>query len=208
VAGAQTSILSPAGHPIGTNVKTQDGTISLIASDGSRWPYTSAGAFLSYGFNGWNNVVDANSADLALPIGSYIPPQDGKIFCATETKGSDVKGECALISGGLKHSFTSENVFKGLGFSFSRAISGDSSFLAKGANVDSGSAAHLPGVLVNNGGIVQLVGSTGLLNIKDMAAFGSWGYSPVDAVAANAADKALSQAGSISVRQAGQLSPQ
>lgn len=195
-----------AAHAEGTNVKKSDGTVGMIIGGQFR-PYTSAGAFLSYGFNSWAGVVDANADDLALPVGSFIAPQDGKIFCATETKGTDVKGECALITGGQKASFTSAAVFTGLGFSFSRAQYGDSSFLAKTANVDNTTSAHLPGVLVNNNGTVQLVGSTGLLGIPDIATFNTWGYSFADVVVANAADKAMSQTGVMASRTAGQLSP-
>lgn len=196
-----------AAHAVGTNVKSSDGTIWMIMPDGTRRAYTSAGAFLSYGFNSFSSVVDANADDLALAAGSFIPPQDGKIFCATETKGSDVKGECSLVTGGMKAAFTSASVFTGLGFSFSRAQYGDSSFLAKSSNIDNTTAAHRPGVLVNNNGTVQLVGTNGLLGIPDLATFNSWGNSFADVVPANAADKAMTQTGVMAARQPGQLSP-
>jgi len=195
-----------AAHAQGTNVKSSDGTVSMII-DGQRRPYTSAGAFLSYGFNSWSSVVDANADDLALPVGSFIPPQDGKIFCADMTKDSDVKGECSLITGGQKAAFTSAPVFTGLGFSFSRSVTGDSSFMTKTSNIDNTTAAHKPGVLVNNAGTVYLVGATGLLGIPDVATFNSWGYSFSDVVPANTADKAMSQTGVMAARSAGQLSP-
>ncbi len=198
-----------AAHGAGTNVSDSSGTIWMITANGTRRAYTSAGAFLSYGFNSWSTVVPASSDDLALPVDSagFIPPQDGKIFCATATKGSDVKGECSLITGGQKAAFTSAAVFTGLGFSFSRAQYGDSSFLTKTANIDNSTSAHLPGVLVNNNGTVQLVGSNGLLGIPDLATFNSWGYSFADVVPANAADKAMTQTGVMAMRQPGQLSP-
>ncbi len=198
-----------AAHGVGTNVKSSDGTIWYITSSGTRRAYTSAGAFTSYGFNSFATVVDANSDDLNLPVDSagFIPPQDGKIFCATATKGSDVKGECALVTGGMKAAFTSASVFTGNGFSFSRAQYGDSSFLSKTSNIDNTTAAHRTGVLVNNGGTVQLVGSNGLLGIPDLTTFNSWGYSFSDVVPANTADKALTQTGVMVARQAGQLNP-
>ncbi len=194
-----------AVHADGTNVN-KSGTVGMIVGGQFR-PYTSAGAFLSYGFNSWASVVDANAEDLALPTGSFIPPQDGKIFCAEVTKDSDVKGECSLITGGQKAAFTSAAVFTGLGFSFSKAVYGDSSFMSKTTNIDNSTAAHRPGVLVNNNGTVQLVGSTGLLGIPDLATFNSWGYSFANVVPANAADKAMTQTGVMAARVAGQLSP-
>ena len=208
VAGTQTTTQSPGTDQIGTNIKLADGTINLIAADGTRHPYTSAGAFLSYGFNTWDKVVDANLADTLLPVGALIPPRDGSIFCATQTKGTDVKGECTLITGGQKAAFTSSAVFMGLGFSFGRAVYGDSSFLAKTSDIDNASAAHRPGVLVNNNGTVQLVGLNGLLGIKDSDSFNSYGLSFADVVKANAADQALVQTGYIQLRQPGHLAPQ
>jgi len=195
-----------AAHAEGTNVKKSDGTVGMIIGGQFR-PYTSAGAFLSYGFNSWSSVVDANADDLALPTGAFIPPQDGTVFCATETKGTDVKGECSLITGGQKAAFTSAAVFTGLGFSFSRAEYGDSSFLAKTTDINSSTEAHRPGVLVNNNGTVQLVGANSLMGIPDIATFNSWGYSFADVVPANAADKAMTQSGVMAARVAGQLSP-
>ncbi len=196
-----------AAHAVGTNVKTSDGTVWMISPEGTRRAYTSGGAFLSYGFNSFANLVDANAEDAALPQGAFIPPQDGAIFCATETKASDVKGECSLITGGQKAAFTAESVFTGQGFSFAYAQYGDSSFLTKTSNIDNASMAHRPGVLVNDNGTVKLVGNSGVLGIPDMATFNSWGYSWAKVVPANTADKALPMSGVMAARQAGQLSP-
>ena len=187
--------------------KTPDGTVWFVTSDMQKRPFTSAGAFLSYGFLSWSQVMDADSSVTSLPTGSFIAPQDGRIFCATETKDNDVKGECALITGGQKAAFTSEAVFTGQGFSFSRAFYGDSSFLAKTSNIDSSSAQHRPGVLINNNGTVQLVVNGGLWGVPSMEVFNSWGWSFADVVPANTADKMLTQVGIIPARQAGQLVP-
>lgn len=193
-----------APHAAGTNVNYQ-GTIWMVMPDGTRRAYTSAGAFLSYGFNSFANVVEANSDDLALPAGAFIPPQDGKVICSD--RGAD-KGTCYVISGAMKYGFTSAAVFTGLGFSFARAQSGDVSFLTSGAtNVDNTTAAHLPGVLVNNGGTVQLRGTSGNLGIPDIATFNTWGYSFADVVPANDADKAMTQSGVMAARTPGMLSP-
>lgn len=191
-----------AAHANGTNVN-KAGTVGMII-DGTFRPYTSAGAFLSYGFNSWSSVVDANSDDNALPVGSFIPPQDGKIICSD--RGSD-KGTCYLITGSMKAGFTSASVFTGLGFSFSRAMYGDVSWMSSTSNIDNTTAAHRPGVLVNNKGTVQLMGTSGLLGIPDLATFNSWGYSFNDVVPANAADMAMTQTGVMAARVAGQLSP-
>ena len=187
--------------------KSTDGTVWFITSNMTKRPFTSWGAFQSYGFLSAAQIKDADASVTALSTGDFIAPQDGRIFCATATKGSDVSGECSLITGGMKAAFTSSAVFSGQGYSFSRAFYGDSSFLTKTSNVDNASAQHRPGTLINNNGTIQLVVTGGLWGTPSMDVFNSWGWSFADVVPANSADLLLSQTGVISARQAGQLSP-
>lgn len=187
--------------------KTPDGTVWFVTKDMQKRPFTSAGAFLSYGFLSWGQVQDADSSVTNLPQGSFIAPQDGRIFCATVTKDSDVAGECSLITGSQKAAFTSEAVFHAQGFSFSRAFYGDSSFLAKTSNIDNGSAQHRPGVLINDAGTVRLIVNGGTWGVPSMDVFNSWGWSFADVVPANSADNLLSQVGIIPARMAGELVP-
>lgn len=187
--------------------KSTDGTVWFITKDMHRRPFTSAGAFLSYGFLSFSQVKDADSSVTALPTGDFIAPQDGRIFCATASKGSDVSGECSLITGGKKAAFTSSAVFTGQGYSFARAFYGDSSFLDKTSNIENASAQHRPGTLINNNGTVQLVVSGGLWGVPSMDVFNSWGWSFADVVPANSADVLLSQTGVIPARMAGDLVP-
>ncbi len=197
-------VTSAAPHSEGTNVLSSDGTVWMVVG-GQRRAYTSAGAFLSYGFNSFASLVPANADDLALPAGAFIPPQDGSIICSD--RGSD-KGTCYETSNGQKYGFTSAAVFTGLGFSFANSMPGDVSWMASGASLlNNSSMGHLPGTLINNGGTVQLVGANGLLGVPDLATFTSWGYSFSKVVPANAADKALPQTGVFAMRMPGQLSP-
>jgi hypothetical protein len=200
---ASTALAATAGEVY----KTTDGTVWFITSDMHRRPFTSAGAFLSYGFLSFSQVKEADSSVSSLPTGDFIAPQDGRIFCATETKASDVKGECSLITGGKKAAFTSASVFGGQGYSFSRAYYGDSSFLDKTSNVDNAAAQHRPGTLINNGGTIQMVVTGGLWGTPSMDVFNSWGWNIADVVPANSADVLLSQTGVIPARSAGQLVP-
>lgn len=204
--GAPATALAVA-HSAGSVVKASDGTIWFIDNNNQRRAFTSLGAFNTYGFLSLGQVVDANTDDTGLNTGAFIPPRDGSIFCATATKGTDVAGECALITGGMKAAFTSSAVFTGQGFSFARAQYGDSSFLTKTSNIDNAGAAHRMGVLVNNNGTVQLVGSTSLLGIPSIDVFNSWGYSFADVVPANAADLSWAQSGVMCARVAGELNP-
>ena len=195
---------SNGADPAGTNISSS-GTVYMITAHGQKRPYTSAGAFLSYGFNNWAGVVPANSADLALPTASnFIPPRDGKIICSD--RGTD-KGTCYLITDSKKSAFTSASVFKGLGFSFANTLIGDVSFLPSAPNISSVSQAHPAGVLVNKGGTIYLVGDNGLLGIPDMTTLASWGYSLADSVKANADDSAMAQSGVMATHTAGALSP-
>ncbi|MEZ4180080.1 MAG: hypothetical protein R3B41_00975 [Candidatus Doudnabacteria bacterium] len=186
---------------------TSDGTVWFITKDMQKRPFTSAGAFNSYGFLSFSQVKAADASVEALPTGSFIAPADGRIFCATETKGSDVAGECSLVTGGMKAAFTSAAVFTGRGYSFDRAAYGDSSFLSKTTDISNTTDAHRMGVLVNNGGTVQMVVSGGLWGIPSIDVFNSWGYSFADVVPANSADTAMSQIGVIPGRMAGELVP-
>lgn len=189
--------------PVGTNVIDKTGTIYMISSDGTRRAYTSAGAFLSYGFNTFNNVKPATADDMALSEGKFIPPQDGKIICSD--RGKD-KNTCYLITGGRKAGFTSENVFLKLGFNFSRSSFGDVSWMESYSNIASGLEEHRPGVLVNDKGTIYLMGWQKRVGFPSMQVFSAWGFDTKDVVMANSADKALPVTGVVSFRNPGELS--
>ena len=177
-------------HHAGTNVQSTDGTIWTITDIYTRRPYTSAAAFESYSFSNFAQVVPANNADMALPTGKFIPPQDGRILCSD--RGIDY-GTCYLISNGTKQGFVSEVVFRKLGFTFERALYGDVSWLETGPLIEDASAAHRAGTLVNRGGTIVLVygeGSIacGINGIPNMDIFNSWGFSLEDVVPANQSD--------------------
>lgn len=197
------SAVLAAAHPAGTNV-TNNGTVYMITDDGQRRPYTSAGAFLSYGFNTWTSVAPASTEDMALPEGSFIPPRDGKIVCSD--RGTD-KGTCYLITNSKRAAFVSAQVFKSLGFDFGKALYGDVSFLQQDADITSAGEQHRPGVLINKNGTIYLVESGGLMGIPSMAVLSTWGYTAQDAVNANTPDGQLSQSSVVSARQGAQLSP-
>jgi hypothetical protein len=192
-----------AAHPAGTNISS-NGTVYMVTDDSYIRPYTSAGAFLSYGFNSWTSVQPATPEDLALPQGKFIPPRDGKIICSD--RGAD-KGTCYLMTNGMPAGFVSESVFNALGFSFKNDLTGDVSFLTHDTNISSPTEQHRPGVLINNNGTLSIVTINGLLSVPSTDVLTSWGYTASDAVPANTADGALSQVGVLSTRQGSQLSP-
>jgi hypothetical protein len=113
-----------------------------------------------------------------------------------------------LITEGWKIGFVSESQFRELGFSFSRALYGDVSFLGERQNIDSGSEAHRPGVLVRDqDGTIYLVHSSGLAGFPNFTVFQSWGYTAADVVPMNANDRMLNKFGLVTMRQHGYLNP-
>lgn len=196
-----------APHPLSSNIVTQEGTVYTITKENNltvRRPYTSPGAFLSFSYNTWDTIVGASAEDMALPVGSFIAPQDGKIICSD--RGAD-KGTCYLITSGKKAGFTSANVFTQLGYNFSYVMSGDVSFLPSTANIDTPTAPHNPGTLINKDGTVYLVANNGLLGLPNWDTLKSWGYSPTDIIPANSADRNLTVVGTLVPKQPEQISP-
>lgn len=190
---------SAAAHGAGTNV-VSNGTVYWINSAGQKQAYTSAGAFLSYGFNSWSNVVPATAEDLALPNGSYVPPMDGSLI--------NDKGTVYLMTNGQRAGFTSAAVFTGLGYSFKNVIAGDTSFLPSAANINSTAMAHPVGTLVNDSGTVYLMTASGKMGIPSLSVFNSWGYSFAHVVPANSYDTATPMSSGIMQAIAtGQLNP-
>jgi len=202
-AGATTA----ANFVVGTNISNQGTVYTVTTENGQtvRRPYTSAGAFLSYGFNTWTNIYPAQPEEISsLPVGSFIPPQDGKIICSD--RGAD-KGTCYLITNASRAGFTSETVFTGLGYSFKNVAYGDVSFLPPAAHIDSPTQAHSAGTLINKNGTVYFICPEGPVGLPSTNVLASWGYSFADIVPANSADISVPSVGVLESRPATDLSP-
>lgn len=201
------AIALAAPHSLGTNIISSNGTVYTITMENGatvRRPYTSAGAFLSYSYNNWGSVVGASSEDMTLPLGSFIPPQDGKIICSD--RGAD-KGTCYLITNRKKAGFTNETVFKQLGYNFAYAMYGDVSFLSNTDNISQSNIHHPSGSLVNIDGTVYLVAGNVLLGLPSWQTLEGWGYRPSDIIMANAADRMLQREGVVTPKNPGEISP-
>lgn len=190
-------------HPEGTNVATPDGIVWRINS-GVRQPYTSAGAFLSYGYNNWADVKVANSADLALPSNSrctpaaggpdrpcFISPRDGSLI--------NDNGTVYIISDGYRYGFANAQAFLGLGYSFSHALPGDTSFLSTGAPINTADIPHPSGTVVNDNGTICVINSpfrsgSGKVTrgcFSTLADMNSWGIRDYEILPANRQDKLI-----------------
>jgi len=197
-------------HPEDTNVLGPDGTVYRI-STGSRSPYTSAGAFLSYGYNTWAGVQVANSADMALPIGTYtptpssgtmptyIPPRDGSLI--------NDHGTVYIVYDHYRQGFTSAEVFLGLGYSFANVLPGDASFLTLLTAINSADMAHPSGTVVNDRGTICVIespfrasGQPGRRCFSTLSDMNSWGIKTGEIIKANSYDHNLAINGVIPAR--------
>lgn len=171
-------------HPLGTNIISGGTVYTIVKENGKtvRSPYTSAGAFLSYSFNNWSNIVEANTKDLALPIGSFIPPRDGTIMCSD--RGAD-QGTCYLVTDSKKAGFTSEQAFYQAGYNYNWALYGDISFLSSATHIEDGLAQHRPGTVISWNGKTYLVTNAGLKQIPSTEVLSSWGYWTDEIISAN-----------------------
>jgi hypothetical protein len=166
--------------------------------NGTRRGFTSSEVFASHGYN-FSQVVTATSEDQALPVGPIIVYADGSL----------VKGPSDplvyLVANGQKRGFVSGSVFTGLGFSFSNIVQAPANTfndLPTGANMDSATAMHTNGVLVNDNGTIFQMTATGKKGIPSMTVLNSWGLSLKKTVAANSADQAATSEGVVSERAA------
>jgi len=196
---------SGQAHPTNTNIAGPDGTVYLI-QNGFRSPYTSAGAFLSYGFNSWANVVTANSGDMALPITPYggsstvtyfIPPRNGSLI--------NDKGTIYIMTQGQRAGFVSSQVFLGLGYSFTNAQPGDTSFMGTLAPIDSTAMVHPDGTLVNDSGTIYIMKNGTRMGFPSMDVFTSWGFKIKEVVPANSYDKVAPLSGVVPTKLVSQL---
>src|SRR5579872_864009 len=181
----QGKVLGSSVHAPGANVLGPNGTVYYIDSNQYLRPYSSAGAFLSYG-NSFSSIVPATDGDLALPQGAIMPPRDGSVI--------NDKGTVYLITNGGRSGFASSQVFTALGYKWSQVINADTSFLPTLPPITDSSAAHQTGALVNDNGTIYIIGPDNTkIGVPSPSILFSWGYTFKDIVPANSSDHALPQ---------------
>ena len=201
--------VSGPAHPSNTNILGPDGTVYLIQG-GYRSPYTSAGAFLSYGFNYWASVMPATTGDMNLPLSNYtpsgstntvtyfIPPRNGSLI--------NDRGTIYLITNGLRIGFASEQAFLGLGYSYATVQPGDTSFMVALAPINSNAMSHPDGTLVNDNGTIYIMKNNTKMGFPSLQVFFSWGFELNEVVPANSYDRGAPVSGLVNTRMANQLS--
>ena len=202
--------ITPVGeaHAAGANISL-DSVVYRIEVGGSRSPFTSAGAYRSYKFNTWGNAFPGTTGDKALPLTTYTPSgsTETKTYFIPPRNGSLINdnGTVYLIIGGLRAGFTSEAVFKGLGYSFSNVYAGDTSFMVSLAPINSSEQLHPDGTLINDNGTLYVMKNGYRMGIPNMAILDSWGYWPSEAVPANSFDRQAQISGVLEQRLPAQL---
>jgi DNA-binding beta-propeller fold protein YncE len=182
------SLPSPTSPSIPIRLVDNSGTFYLILN-GISHGVTDPGILNSYGLN-FSNAVPATSADLSLPQGSLLLPDDGALVKTAQNL------TVYLISGQQRHGFASASVFLGLGFAWSSVITvtAPELNLPIGTIVSNPDSQHLPGQDINKDATIYYIGQDDQLHgYPSLAAYNSWhianDFSVV--VPANAADMAL-----------------
>lgn len=197
-SGSSAPANADVAHTPGTNV-VSNGTVYFITQDNARSPYTSAEAFLSYRFNSWAVIVNANGSDEKLPLTTtyYIPPRNGSLI--------NDHGTVYLITNGQRVGFASAAAFAGLGYSFANVASGDTSFMVATTPINSSAMVHPDGTLINDRGTLYVMKDGSRMGFPSLSVLVSWGYSTTEAVPANSYDQQAPVSGVIQTRLAQQL---
>jgi hypothetical protein len=179
-------------HPPGTLIRINS-TIWRISEDGlSKNAIDSLEKFQSHRFS-FTNVVDANSADLALADGGFLSWGEGVLF--------EDGGVTYQVVNGKKHGFISANVFLEQGFSFSMIKKGNLNNIPEGEAIRSGQTKHLNGTLVKDAtGTIWKQTANGLAPFPSQAVFFSHGGTFSEVVNINAADLSTNRTAVLSYR--------
>ena len=183
--------------PVPTPVTMSPPSYTLINTNGTYYliengilsGITDPGILNSYGFT-FADAVPATAADLALPQGPLLSPNDGALV----KTASDPT--VYLISNRERLGFTSEDVFNSLGFQFSSVLtvtSPELNALTVGNVLNNGTAAHPEGVQINDNGTIYLMGTTIRDPYPSLEVYNSWNIDNdfSNVVPANAADEAI-----------------
>jgi hypothetical protein len=204
LVGPMAPLAHAAVHAAGTNVVS--GNTVYFMDGTSRRPYTSAGAFLSYGFNSWASVVPASAEDMAVTQGAFVAPRDGSLILDQRDHRT-----VFLMTNGQTQGFATRAAFDGLGYKMTNVLEGDVSFVGTLAPITTAAMAHPVGTLVldpTDHRTVYLMTTAGRMGIPSIEVFNSWGYSFNLVANGNSYDMAQPMnAGIMPARVAGQLNP-
>lgn len=190
--GGDVNLTTVAGAHPNQCLINRKGTYYLIIG-GKRRGVANLGILYSHGYD-LSDAEIANSADDSIPEGSLLLPEDGALV----KKPGDPT--VFLTSGGSKHGFVSESVFRALGFSFKEVLTvtgPELDAMPLGEVISDPNGRHLPGVHIKDGSTIYWLDGTGKWSYPDLTVYNSWNlnnkFSHV--VPANAADRSLPSQG-------------
>ncbi len=175
----------------------QDGTFYLV-QNGYKHGITNPGMLFSYGFT-FSQGKPATQNDKALPEGEILMPNDGSLVKSKEDP------TVYLVSRGLRHGFSSQEVFLSLGYKFSSVLlvtDPELQKLPKGIVFTDPTKAHFDGTDVNIDGTVYLIKNQTLYGYPSLKVYNSW-HIPGDItkiVKANSADRQLPKGSIVELR--------
>jgi hypothetical protein len=179
-------------HTDGTVVQI-DSTIYKIEG-GQLRGFSSADIFFSHGYK-FSDARPATDGDRSLPKGSVMTWANGTLVADS--------GTVYMVHDGKARAFTSAAVFTGLGYSFSNVRQGSIAGFTIGAVVNSTTAAHPAGSLINASGTIFMVMENGIAGVPNMDVFNSYGWSFGQVVPANAADLGMARLANMTARANG-----
>ena len=161
---------SPASLPAPFRLVNDNGTFYLIQNN-IRQGITSPGLLNSFGLT-FNNALPATAADLALPQGSLLLPNDGALVKIRQDP------TVFLVSGQIRHGFASAAVFLAAGFKWASVFTVTAPELSQqpiGTVIADPQAQHLPCLDINRNGTVFHIGLDNQLHgYPDLNTYNSW----------------------------------
>jgi hypothetical protein len=166
--------LPPAGviHPNGTLIKAIDANTVYLIKNGQKCPFPSESIFKAYGY-GWHEIILVSATALAnYPDGPPVEIPEGSLV------KSDTDPAVYIIEGSNKRHIANEQVFIGLGYSWSNIWTVPENILANytlGYEISSQSQNHPNGsLLVSNGHVFRIENGTkrGFVNAQIFTANG------------------------------------
>ncbi len=188
---------TPSGAHINTCLINDAGTFYLILNN-QRHGITNPGMLYSYGYD-FTEAVTAYAEDRNIVEGSLLLPADGALV----KKPGDPT--VFLISGGMKHGFSSASVFTTLGFKFSQVLTVTGPELDAqqlGDIINNPNEQHRRGTDILYNGTVYWVGNGARQGYPSLDVYNSWHLQNdfTKVVPANAADMSLPESGVVQKR--------
>lgn len=193
-ASGAASFSAPAGaHSNGTLVI--DGNTVYLIANGKRVAFRDANEYKSHGYN-WGQLVAANATDKSLAVDTVQKALEGTLAL----DASDNKTVYMIGPNNTKRGFTSEAVFKQLGYTYKGLLKINLSDYTTGAVISSATAAHPEGSLVMEGKTVWWIRNGTRSGFESEAVFKTYGFSFDRTVRANAADLAIPTSSAVKFR--------